>query len=303
MLGEIRSIVAATDLSPAADRTLAAAAQIARRAGARMHVVHVVEPSPGRTLRMLDSGREGSGGAPLPGSGASAMELEAQLARTLRDGEPFVPALVPGHSPAQAIGGHATEVEADLIVMGAPGEDNTVGGILGTIADRVLRSADAAVLVVLDERMMRASRVMVAMDRSEPSAGVVGVALEWAALYGGRPAAGSPVRVDVVHVLSGSSTGLQRPEGITDARRGHAPAAGWQAPPGVELRELVLQGEETAATLVEYAREAAPDLLVAGSRGRGGIMRALLGSTSSAVASRAPCSVLLLPPRVWLGAA
>jgi nucleotide-binding universal stress UspA family protein len=299
MVGEIRSVVAATDLSPAADRTIEVTAQIARRLGARLHVVHAVGPTPASSLRMLDAGTGSTGSSRSAGAGTPALELEAQLARTLREGDPFVPALVPGHSPAHAISAHANEMEADLIVIGTPGEGKTVGGVLRTTADMVLRSADAAVLVVREPRVVPARRVMVAVDPTEPSAGVVRVALEWAALFGDQPTAGNAVLVDAVHVVSASVAGALGFDGATAVR--HARGDALETPRGVELREFEVRGEDIA-TLLEYAREAGPELLVAGSRGRGALKRALLGATSSALASRAPCSVLLLPPRMWVGA-
>ena len=71
--------------------------------------------------------------------------------------------------------------------------------------------------------------------------------------------------------------------------------------PGVDVQERVLFGESAVHAILEYARETNPDLLVAGSHGRGAIARALVGSTSSALARQAPCSVLLVPPSLWMG--
>ncbi|MDA4118478.1 MAG: universal stress protein [Thaumarchaeota archaeon] len=47
-------------------------------------------------------------------------------------------------------------------------------------------------------------------------------------------------------------------------------------------------------TIVEYASGAAIDLIVMGTRGLGGLKRALLGSVSSGVASAAPCATLVV---------
>lgn len=57
--------------------------------------------------------------------------------------------------------------------------------------------------------------------------------------------------------------------------------------------ELIVAEGPSAAVLLDTARGA--DLLVVGSRGRGGFMGLLLGSTSQQVISHAPCPVVVVP--------
>lgn len=60
--------------------------------------------------------------------------------------------------------------------------------------------------------------------------------------------------------------------------------------PGVEVRPLAVEGRPASA-LVETAQGA--ELLVVGSRGRGGFKELVLGSVSHQVASHAPCPVVI----------
>ena len=52
-------------------------------------------------------------------------------------------------------------------------------------------------------------------------------------------------------------------------------------------------GGEPGAAICELAGELAPRAIVLGTRGRGGITRALLGSVSDYVARTAPCTVVV----------
>jgi nucleotide-binding universal stress UspA family protein len=58
-----------------------------------------------------------------------------------------------------------------------------------------------------------------------------------------------------------------------------------------------LHGGAPADTICRRARELGADLVVVGSRGLGWLDRVVLGSVSSAVTQRAPCSVLVVRPR------
>ncbi len=64
------------------------------------------------------------------------------------------------------------------------------------------------------------------------------------------------------------------------------------APDDVEVERIVTPGP-AAAHLLHVARGA--ELLVVGSRGRGGFAGLLLGSTSQHVVRHAPCPVLVVP--------
>ena len=73
------------------------------------------------------------------------------------------------------------------------------------------------------------------------------------------------------------------------ARRSATSGSGDEAA-GVEVRELVGEGPP-AKVLLESAKDA--DLLVIGSRGRGGFASAVLGSVSLACVLHARCPVLV----------
>lgn len=68
--------------------------------------------------------------------------------------------------------------------------------------------------------------------------------------------------------------------------------------PDVDMEQRVVQGPPAKA-LLEAA--AGADLLIVGSRGRGGFTGLLLGSVSQQCAQHAECPVVIVPPRERLG--
>ena len=63
----------------------------------------------------------------------------------------------------------------------------------------------------------------------------------------------------------------------------------------VDVQRTVLEDRNPAEALVELSEDA--DLLVVGSRGRGGFSSLLLGSVSNAVVLHARCPVVVIPSR------
>jgi nucleotide-binding universal stress UspA family protein len=56
----------------------------------------------------------------------------------------------------------------------------------------------------------------------------------------------------------------------------------------------VIREGKPAAEIIRFAAEKKADLIVIGSRGKGGLERLLLGSVADEVVRTAPCSVLVV---------
>ena len=144
MATTIRSILVATDFSPASSGALEYGRLLARQFGASLHLVHVVddpllaaawsEAYAFDTSALRERLREGA---------------EAEVAR--------IAATVPGvhvtteiiiGSPARALIGRSAEPDIDLVVMGTHGRSGVPHLLLGSVAERVVRGAHAPVLTV-----------------------------------------------------------------------------------------------------------------------------------------------------------
>ena len=280
--GSFRSIVVATDLSHASDTLVRAAVEIASRSGATLHVVHsadVLSASPSRT-------------------GGSFEERVAAAERALEEHmREVVPSTLPlsrhvgASSPDITIMEQADKLAADLIVLG-PHVRREGGGLLGTTAQRVLSSAGAPCLVVRTPVPASLRHVTAAVDPGHRVSDVLDAALRWSLLFGDPAGSGHPPRLRALYVTGDRGAGP--PPALDEALRdalARSGAAG-QVDAAVEVR-----GTDVVQSILLYAEAEATDLLAMSTHNRGMLGRALLGSVSAEVTRRAPCNVLLVPPR------
>ena len=140
-------ILVPTDFSPASEAALAAAMELADRFGASIHLLHVLE-DPYSTSAYAT---EVYGFLP-PGLRETWQEnaekrLDALLPRERGTRSGGSCAVVFG-SPARAIVDHAHGAGIDLIVMGTHGRSGVAHLLLGSVAERVVRTAACPVMTV-----------------------------------------------------------------------------------------------------------------------------------------------------------
>lgn len=183
---------------------------------------------------------------------------------------------------------------ADSIVLGRSGHGRMVGALLGSVAVQVVTHAHCPVVVVheSDGGPAEARGVVVGIDGSAVSELALDYAFEQASWRG--------VHLDVVHawwttVPSGLTHDLKADQVTRERLTLSESLAGWSEKyPDVEVRESVPIGP-IALTLTTAAETA--ELLVVGSRGRGGFRSLLLGSVSQGVLQHAACAVAVVRAR------
>jgi nucleotide-binding universal stress UspA family protein len=199
---------------------------------------------------------------------------------------------------ADAIAAYADDVGADLIAIATHGRSGFKRIVLGSVTDRVLRTARCAVLVVpphAHEAVPRApvayQRIVCPVDFSDASSRAFDVAASLAAEAAGR--------VTALHVVETPPELADMPApGFEDyralffdrARKSlQTMTGGLHAGCGVD--ELLLAGKP-AREILRCAEEQQADLIVMGIQGRGAIDRALFGSVCQHVVRGAACPVL-----------
>ena len=140
-MNPVRSILLATNLSPAAGRVFDGAACLAERFAARVDVVYVWQPPPGVSLSMTTARNTKETLSDV--ARKHAMHLLTELVAS-SDRYRLFRARVEVGSPHELIVTLASSERHDLIVMGASDR----AGSIGSVTRRVLDSAPCPVLTL-----------------------------------------------------------------------------------------------------------------------------------------------------------
>jgi|CXWL01.1.fsa_nt_gi nucleotide-binding universal stress UspA family protein len=145
-------ILVPTDFSEPSDAALDYGMAIAIRFGASLHLIHVVDDS----LVTAMAGIEGY--VPeAPSVEDMTKDAETRLASVLSTSDrsrfPTTASVVHG-PPSRTIADTALDMRADLIVMGTHGRTGLTHVLLGSVAERVVRSAPCPVLTVHAKRVV-----------------------------------------------------------------------------------------------------------------------------------------------------
>ena len=282
----MRSILAVSDLTPASDGALSAAAGLAARTGAGLHVVHSLEIA----------------GMPLWEA------LQADVGRRIRDAESALAeqlrrAVPEGCTPEScALGFHnlrdtvllrAREVGAELVVFGAV-DPRTPGG------DRHLRAfadvagvAAAPCLLVRDPLDPPFVRVLLPLSAAEVGQGVLADACDWLTSLEPVPVHRPVTELQVLHVASGPREWRDLAPDLDRELRWAGDQHPWWA--RLRIRRSIRWNAVAHMEILRVAAEKAPDLVLLGPGCGVANSPAFLKDARAILCRRLPCSVLVLP--------
>ena len=277
-----KRLLAATDLSPRAEKAIARAAQLAKEHSGTLTVLHVAAGesvddagrSPSASLIEKDLRRK---------VGALSVKRNVSMSVGVLSGTPFVEIIR-----------RARQEAADLIVVGAHGNDFMKDLLLGTTAEKIVRKGDRSVLVVKQAAHRSYRRVLVGIDFSDNSRHALDLALRLA----------PQAELHAVHVYSAAQGTLRGAgvgdEGVVRYQRRMAKDARQQME---EFLRAIDRGRKSIKREVwngrarweisKIAKLLRADLVAVGTAGRTGIPYILLGSVAEHVMREAPCDVLV----------
>lgn len=200
---------------------------------------------------------------------------------------------LPTGSPSGAL--MAAASNARVLVVGSARKNRAERVVLGTTSMSVVAHAPCPVVLVPEGAATKGDgRVVVGIDGSDNSKLAFRHALEAAAVRGHSVTTVTSWNVEVEHGVVVTEPGTPEWEAVDARYRAMAErtiAADRPSHPQIEVTVEVRHGR-AADSLVEVAEGA--DLLLVGSRGRGGFRGMLLGSVSQRVLALATCPVAVL---------
>ena len=195
----------------------------------------------------------------------------------------------------------AEEIGAGLVIVGSRGLGPIRRAVIGSVSASVVHHAHCPVLVVRDGRSGGADPegpIVLAVDGSGESGLALGAAAEISS------ATGSAVHLIYVmpteaqlygrHFYSGDVKESLLEEAKAQTRRFLEEQAEDVRSKGGEVTQTYLATGRPDEEIVELAEEVSAGMIVIGSRGLGGVRRALVGSVSDSVARHAHCPVLVV---------
>lgn len=284
-------IVVGTDGSSQADLAVSWAARHARRHDAPLHVVTAVSAPVaygmgGHLPQEFFAALEDDGRRIVDAAAARARREEPEL-----DIEPIVKLEATGPALLEA------SESARTIIVGTRGLSGLASAFLGSISSLVARHASCPVVVVRSsgeaEPAPVSGPIVVGVDGSESSAQAVELAVREAALRDATVVAvhaWSDVPLSTMDPIA-QVRGLFDEAEVADAVLSEQLAGYTTDYPDLNIEHAVMLDKPDAAIL---ERAAGAQLVVVGSRGRGGFAGLMLGSTSIKVLHSAQCPVMVV---------
>jgi nucleotide-binding universal stress UspA family protein len=278
-------VVCATDRLPKSEAAIERAAFLSMGLDADLTLLHVVEPA--HSERILEQTLENALRQMDSRTRAPLWRAPLKPTISLRVG-----------NPARLIVEDIKQSNAQLLVLGPHRKRPLRDALEGTIAAKALAARTCPVLIVRDEAEGPYRRVLLALDVS-PASG--------AAIRAAESLVITPeVDARIIHAHEPPDEALRRDLGvawdaIADLVRGTKYAetavrdflkAESMDPERYDVR---IARTSPASAILRAAEQHEPSLLVMGTRGRGRLHQALVGSVANRVLHGATCDVLIVP--------
>ena len=287
-----QTILTATDFSKPAERACDFARDLSRRFQAQLHLLHVVVifEDPHLEEDHLHRLEE------LVASGNDARLRDLENGSEVQPGLDVTPHMVRGLAPAEVNVETASNLRCELIVMGTHGRRGLPHLLLGSVAERVVRTSTVPVLTVrgdADTKLEGTPKILVPHDFSEASAAAVRCAAVWADALGAE--------ITLLHVVEPVvypefySVDVISDDLMERLVERSERALGTAAKDLLGKARTTVEVGRAANTIVDFADPERFDLVIMATRGLSAIEHALLGSVAESVLRRCRVPLLAVP--------
>lgn len=287
----LKRIIAGHDLRASGEIALQSAAALAKRCGAALRLVHVIEPldTYQRISHPLTSPYPVEEIAEKTGARLQALVAGAELAGLeaeyeVRTGSPFVELILAQRAWS-----------ADIIVVGGASQPAEVSP---STSERLMRKADVPIMVAKSRLSSEAKTFLVASDFSAGARQAAEEALMLAENFRGRVVFlhvfdQPSYRISYVHEL-GVSLPISPPTPEQMEPEWEAFLSGLPLE-RVDWEKSYTEGHPATA-IIRQAKQVKADVIIMGTHGRSGLPYILIGSVAEKVARTAFCPVLTIRP-------
>ncbi|MGW7478557.1 universal stress protein [Nonomuraea muscovyensis] len=287
-------IVVGVDGSHAATAAVEWAAADARRRGLGLRIVHVCEQWPPTDAASGTASEAAIRAADVGGTEfcAGALETAAEHARDLAPDVEVTTAMLSGGVIDALVRESAT---ADGVVVGSRGLGGFAGMLLGSVGLNLAGHAAGPVVVVRGPSVVQHGQVVVGYDGSEHSTAAMEYAIEQARSRDAQLYVVTAWQMPVFSPYAAAYSDLLQEAYEEEVRMSRAWVVPWrERHPDVRIIDEQVS-EHPVSALVKASASA--DLVVVGSRGRGGFAAAMLGSVGHGVLHHVTCPVAVVRPR------
>lgn len=303
----LRRILVPIDFSPQSLKTLRYAKLLADRFGAKLHLVHVVNPSvfPARHLMLPWAAAE----TELVRNAKKQLKALATEFSLSPRPTPFT---VRTGAAADEISHVAGVTDADLIAIATRGYTGLKHAFLGSTTESLVREAPCPVLVVRDKESQSARegartgrsplqfrKILVPVDFSESSRLGLDYALRVAQAFRANLVLFHSVFVQA-YMLGDEYIAREVPN-LVSAQQDYADdemekLRRWTSEKGHQVETKIAAGSPVEQ-IGNYVTKADVDLIITSTHGQSGPRRVFTGSTAEHLARHATCPVLVIPNR------
>lgn len=267
----LKHLLWATDFSEASQVALEWGFALALLTNARMTLLHIAEAAEVTDSKLAAEHRQ---------------KLE-EIAEQLKQKSLTAMALVRSGQAAQTIVQTASEVGADLIVLGAHGHTSFREKLMGSTTEQVLQTSPVPVLFVRERCEPKFKHLLVPSDLSDAALPSLDYAVNLAGL--------TKAKITLLHVVSpyeGSPEAWEelKRETKEELKRWSGKVVEPSEIPIIETK--VIRYHHPGAGITEFARENEVDLIIIPTHGHSALERLIFGSVAAHVIYYAPCPVV-----------
>ncbi len=286
-----KRLLVATDFSPGADRAVERAARLALQHGSEIELLHVISHQPLQMLARLAPDLMDDPEAGMLDAAETELRRVAGQWGKLRISSRAVTGV-----PYRKITERATEIGADLTVIGAHGRHFVKTLFSGTTMQRVARAAKGSVLIVRADGKKSYEKILAPVDFSGSSCAILEAAT----------AIAPDATLNVLHAYDPLFEGKARYAGVSDdalahyrkavesEARKHMDSLIAKCLPKDSLVTRIVKRGYAPGVIEQVIQDRNVDLVVMGAQGDSEASRFFLGSVSLHVLLEAQVDVLLV---------